>query len=48
MGHLILTAVGGELADIVSLSSDDQTAPGADDIAVAVEAAPINNADPAA
>ena len=45
MSHLILTAVGGDLADTVSLRHDPEAFPGADDVLIAVEAAPINNAD---
>ncbi len=45
MGHLTLTAVGGDLADNISYSPDDDLSPKADDVVVAVEAAPINNAD---
>jgi NADPH:quinone reductase-like Zn-dependent oxidoreductase len=45
MSHLTLTAVGGDLGDIVSLSPDPDASPGADNVLIAVEAAPINGAD---
>ena len=45
MGHLTLTAVGGDLADNILFSPDDEMSPKAEDVVVAVEAAPINNAD---
>ncbi len=45
MGHLTLGAVGGDLADNILFSPDDEMSPKAEDVVVAVEAAPINNAD---
>jgi NADPH:quinone reductase-like Zn-dependent oxidoreductase len=45
MSHLTLSAVGGELADNISLSTDTAISPNADEVVVRVEAAPINNAD---
>ena len=45
MGYLTLTAVGGDLADNILFSPDDEMSPKAEDVVVAVEAAPINNAD---
>src|SRR5262249_21647088 len=41
----ILTAVGGNLADTVSLERGPDPTPGADEVVVEVEAAPINNGD---
>jgi NADPH:quinone reductase-like Zn-dependent oxidoreductase len=43
--RLILTAVGGDVADTVSLEVGPDAEPGIDDVVVAVEAAPINGAD---
>ncbi|TDD37503.1 trans-2-enoyl-CoA reductase [Nonomuraea terrae] len=45
MSHLILTAVGGDLGETVSLSNDSVPAPTGDDLLIAVEAAPVNHAD---
>jgi NADPH:quinone reductase-like Zn-dependent oxidoreductase len=43
--RLVLTAVGGALDDTVSLDVGSEGSPGVDDVVIAVEAAPINNAD---
>ena len=45
MNRLVLTAVGGALDDTVSLDVGSEGSPGVDDVVIAVEAAPINNAD---
>jgi NADPH:quinone reductase-like Zn-dependent oxidoreductase len=45
MSQLTLTAVGGELAETVSLNGHSRPEIGDDEVLVAVEAAPINNAD---
>ncbi len=43
--RLLLTAVGGNPADTISLEAGPDPEPGLDDVVVAVEAAPINGAD---
>ena len=43
--RLLLTAVGGKVADTVSLDVGPDREPGIDEVVVAVEAAPINGAD---
>jgi NADPH:quinone reductase-like Zn-dependent oxidoreductase len=43
--RLLLTAVGGNIAETVSLDVGPDREPGIDEVAVAVEAAPINGAD---
>jgi NADPH:quinone reductase-like Zn-dependent oxidoreductase len=43
--RLLLTAVGGNVADTVSLDAGADREPGIDEVVVAVEAAPINGAD---
>ena len=43
MSRVVLTAVGGDLDDTVSLGLGPEGSPGVDD--VVVEAAPINGAD---
>jgi NADPH:quinone reductase-like Zn-dependent oxidoreductase len=43
--RLLLTAVGGNITDTVSLDLGPDREPGIDDVVVAVEAAPINGAD---
>jgi NADPH:quinone reductase-like Zn-dependent oxidoreductase len=43
--RLLLTAVGGNVADTVSLDVGPDREPGIDEVVVAVEAAPINGAD---
>jgi len=43
--RLLLTAVGGNVADTVSLDVAPDREPGIDEVVVAVEAAPINGAD---
>jgi NADPH:quinone reductase-like Zn-dependent oxidoreductase len=43
--RLVLTAVGGNLVDTVSLEAGPDREPGIDDVVVAIEAAPINGAD---
>jgi NADPH:quinone reductase-like Zn-dependent oxidoreductase len=45
MSRLILTAVGGDLADTVSLDGGPERSPGVDDVVIEIEAAPINNGD---
>jgi 2-desacetyl-2-hydroxyethyl bacteriochlorophyllide A dehydrogenase len=45
VSQLVLKAVGGDLANNISLIPDADVSPSADDVVVAVEAAPINNAD---
>jgi NADPH:quinone reductase-like Zn-dependent oxidoreductase len=45
MSRLVLTSVGGALDTAVSLDLDREGSPGVDDVVIAVEAAPINNAD---
>ncbi|KIF78270.1 hypothetical protein QR77_39760 [Streptomyces sp. 150FB] len=45
MSQLVLTAVGGDLSETLSTSDDTVPAPNADELVVAVEAAPVNNAD---
>ncbi len=45
MSQLILTAVGGDLGDTVSLGENPNLSPGPGDVLVAMEAAPVNNAD---
>jgi len=45
MNKLILTAVGGDLADTVTLHHDPLPSPGPDEVVVEVEAAPVNGAD---
>lgn len=45
MSQLVLTAVGGDLSETVSLAGDPDLSPGPDDVVVEVEAAPVNNAD---
>ncbi|PIB04180.1 MULTISPECIES: zinc-dependent alcohol dehydrogenase family protein [Streptomyces] len=45
MGSLTLTAVGGDLNETVTLNEHLDLTPGADEVVVSVEAAPINNAD---
>jgi NADPH:quinone reductase-like Zn-dependent oxidoreductase len=45
MSQLILTAVGGDLAETVSLNDTPDLTLGDGDLLVAVEAAPVNNAD---
>jgi NADPH:quinone reductase-like Zn-dependent oxidoreductase len=43
--RLQLTAVGGNLADTIALEVGPEREPGVDEVAVAVDAAPINGAD---
>ena len=43
--RLLLTAVGGNVVDTVSLEVGRDREPGIDEVVVAVEAAPINGAD---
>ena len=45
MGKLTLNAVGGDLAETVSMTGNGSAPVGDDEVRVAVEAAPINNAD---
>ncbi|MGW7385563.1 zinc-dependent alcohol dehydrogenase family protein [Streptomyces sp. NPDC054794] len=45
MSQLILSAVGGDLDETVSLNARPDRALAGDDLLVAVEAAPVNNAD---
>jgi NADPH:quinone reductase-like Zn-dependent oxidoreductase len=45
MSQLILTAVGGDITDAVSLESGAETSAGVDEVVVEVEAAPVNGAD---
>jgi len=45
MSRLILTAVGGAVDNTVAVDLGPEGSPGVDDVVVAVEAAPINNAD---
>lgn len=45
MSQLILTAVGGDLNETVSLNDDPDLTLGSEDLLVAIEAAPINGAD---
>lgn len=45
MSKIILTAVGGDLADTVTLDHGPVASPGVDEVVVEVEAAPINGAD---
>jgi NADPH:quinone reductase-like Zn-dependent oxidoreductase len=45
MSQLFLTAVGGDLNETVSLVKDPDLTLGPDELLVAVEAAPVNNAD---
>ena len=45
MSQVILTAVGGDVGDTVSLDGATERSPGVDDVVIAVEAAPINGAD---
>ncbi|OKI49264.1 zinc-dependent alcohol dehydrogenase family protein [Micromonospora sp. CB01531] len=45
MSQLVLTAVGGDLDDTVSLDLGPEGSPGVDDVVIEVEAAPINGAD---
>jgi NADPH:quinone reductase-like Zn-dependent oxidoreductase len=45
MSQLILTAVGGDLTETVSLNGTPDLTLGHGDLLIAVEAAPVNNAD---
>ncbi|WP_329459620.1 zinc-dependent alcohol dehydrogenase family protein [Streptomyces sp. NBC_01497] len=45
MNKIILTAVGGNTDETVALVQEPTPTPGADEVLVAVEAAPVNNAD---
>jgi NADPH:quinone reductase-like Zn-dependent oxidoreductase len=45
MSQLVLTAVGGDLNETVSLAAGPDLSPGPDDLLLEVEAAPVNNAD---
>jgi NADPH:quinone reductase-like Zn-dependent oxidoreductase len=45
MSQLILTAVGGDLGETVSLAAEPDVRLGPDDLLVEVEAAPVDNAD---
>jgi NADPH:quinone reductase-like Zn-dependent oxidoreductase len=45
MNKIVLTAVGGDTDETVSLVQDSAPEPGANDVLVTVEAAPVNNAD---
>ena len=45
MNKLVLTAVGGDIDETLTLQSGAQPVPGAGDVVVEVEAAPINGAD---
>jgi NADPH:quinone reductase-like Zn-dependent oxidoreductase len=45
MSQLILTAVGGDLGETVSLTAEPDVRLGPDDLLIEVEAAPVNNAD---
>ena len=45
MSHITLNAVGRDLGDALSIDSEPERSPGADEVVVAVEAAPINGAD---
>ena len=45
MSQLILTAVGGEIGDAVSLEPGVETSAGVGEVVVEIEAAPINGAD---
>ncbi|KIF73406.1 hypothetical protein QR77_04360 [Streptomyces sp. 150FB] len=45
MSHIVLTAVGGDLDETLSLSDEKAPAPTGDELLVAIEASPVNNAD---
>jgi NADPH:quinone reductase-like Zn-dependent oxidoreductase len=45
MSHLVLKTVGGDLDDTIALDLTAEPAPGADEVVVEVEAAPVNGAD---
>lgn len=45
MTRLVLSAVGGDLADTVTLNDAPTARPTGDELLVAIEAAPVNNAD---
>lgn len=45
MSHLILTAVGGDLSNTVSLDLTPEGSPGEGEVVIEIEAAPINAAD---
>ena len=45
MKRIVLTAVGGDVADSVSLEAGAGTSPGTGEVVVEIEAAPVNGAD---
>lgn len=45
MSQLVLTAVGGDITETVQLADSNRLVPGPDELLIAIEAAPINNAD---